>query len=212
MAGRLHHLVSTTIFECAGRSCSPGRPPRQQWAGFEATAIAHAWGTPQHILPAPLSGRPPRPAPRPNLTRTRFPVPTPAGRYVFSLPYVRTVQTRGLRFPVRLAYDGPGDRLSVSAYNGLDQTITNEVGRCAQTRAGAQPRPCSGRGHTHMSHPRKLQGGPGCPCAHTAPLPGPPQRLAPGRRARSSSSPASTRRSAGSMPETQGRPPTRRPR
>jgi len=47
--------------------------------------------------------------------------------YKFTLPYVKTVQTNGLQFPVRLWYDGPNDKLRVDVFAGVDSTVTIKV-------------------------------------------------------------------------------------
>jgi hypothetical protein len=47
--------------------------------------------------------------------------------YTFSLPYVYTVQTSGLSFPVHIWYDAPNKRLRTDVYGGLDSTLTVEV-------------------------------------------------------------------------------------
>lgn len=46
--------------------------------------------------------------------------------YTFSLPYVYTVQTSGLSFPVHIWYDAPNKRLRTDVYGGLDSTLTVE--------------------------------------------------------------------------------------
>lgn len=48
--------------------------------------------------------------------------------YTFSLPYVYTVQTEGLFFPVHLWHDSESQRLRMDVYDGLDSTITVKVG------------------------------------------------------------------------------------
>lgn len=47
--------------------------------------------------------------------------------YTFSLPYVYTVQTSGLSFPVHIWYDAPNKRLRTDVFGGLDATLTVEV-------------------------------------------------------------------------------------
>lgn len=46
--------------------------------------------------------------------------------YTFSIPYVYTVQTRGLSFPVHMWYDGKSQRLRMDVFDGLDSTITEK--------------------------------------------------------------------------------------
>jgi hypothetical protein len=47
--------------------------------------------------------------------------------YTFSLPFVHTVQTSGLSFPVHIWYDADNKRLRTDVYGGLDTTMTVEV-------------------------------------------------------------------------------------
>lgn len=54
--------------------------------------------------------------------------------YTFSLPYVYTVQTSGLSFPVHIWYDAPNKRLRTDVYGGLDSTLTVEVRQQQKTR------------------------------------------------------------------------------
>lgn len=44
------------------------------------------------------------------------------------LPPQRVLRARIRSFPVEVAYDGPGDRLSVSVYGGVDKTLILQVG------------------------------------------------------------------------------------
>lgn len=47
--------------------------------------------------------------------------------YTFSIPYVYTVQTQGLSFPVHMWYDGKSQRLRMDVFDGLDSTTTEKV-------------------------------------------------------------------------------------
>eukprot|EP00775_Hariotina_reticulata_P008341 gene8341-8525_t len=58
-------------------------------------------------------------APRPPVFPQQF-----EAKYKFSLPYVKTVQTNGLQFPVSLWYDGPNEKLRVDVFAGVDSTVT----------------------------------------------------------------------------------------
>jgi hypothetical protein len=56
--------------------------------------------------------------------------------YTFSLPYVSTVQTQGLSFPVHMWVDADTQRMRVDVFGGMDSTITLQV-RPAAAAAGA---------------------------------------------------------------------------
>lgn len=47
--------------------------------------------------------------------------------YTFSLPYVYTVQTGGLCFPVHMWFDGENQKLRMDVFDGIDSTITEKV-------------------------------------------------------------------------------------
>lgn len=47
--------------------------------------------------------------------------------YTFSMPYVYTVQTQGLSFPVHMWFDATTERLRVDVFGGLDSTVTIQV-------------------------------------------------------------------------------------
>jgi hypothetical protein len=65
---------------------------------------------------------------RPPRTHTHLTNPTTRqASYTFTLPYVQTVQTLGLSFPVCVWYDGSTQRLRTDVYGGLDSTLTAEV-------------------------------------------------------------------------------------
>eukprot|EP00882_Tetradesmus_deserticola_P005396 GHRQ01005678.1.p1 GENE.GHRQ01005678.1~~GHRQ01005678.1.p1 ORF type:complete len:200 (+),score=73.28 GHRQ01005678.1:390-989(+) len=44
--------------------------------------------------------------------------------YTFSLPYVSTLQTHGLSFPVHMWVDADSQRMRVDVYGGMDRTVT----------------------------------------------------------------------------------------
>lgn len=55
----------------------------------------------------------------------------PQASYTFSLPYVATVQTQGLSFPVTMWVDADSARMRVDVFGGLDSTLTLQVRRAA---------------------------------------------------------------------------------
>jgi hypothetical protein len=56
--------------------------------------------------------------------------------YTFALPYVRVVQSHGLRYPVRVFRDAQAGLLRTDLYNGLDSTFISKV-RCKARPAPA---------------------------------------------------------------------------
>jgi hypothetical protein len=55
--------------------------------------------------------------------------------YTFSLPYVSTVQTQGLSFPVHMWVDSKSQRMRVDVFGGMDSTITLQVRPAAAAAA-----------------------------------------------------------------------------
>lgn len=48
----------------------------------------------------------------------------PQVEYTLSLPYTGSLQPSALRYPVRITYDGPGARMHMSVFHGLDEVLT----------------------------------------------------------------------------------------